>query len=174
MGTINVQYFASVDWSLWQLRTLLGPREGEKPGEGSAWRFVRQMIRYRACNYFFLQEKIKDGTRFRQIIISLPAISIRTRISVWNAWSIVSTRKMMVLTLWSDTAVVLVEPSLLVLVADTIPRTTAAINTARNRWRFRVMRSTGLVGTGLSVSCSLRKDISMLGFRTCRNGDLQV
>jgi hypothetical protein len=62
---------------------------------------------------------------------------------------------MIVLTLWSDPEVEPVEPSLLVCVADTIPSTTAVISAARNTWRFRVMRSRGFVGAGLSVSCSL-------------------
>lgn len=54
MGTINVQYFASVHCLLWQLRTLLGPGEGARPGVGLAWHVERQMTRYCACKYFFL------------------------------------------------------------------------------------------------------------------------
>lgn len=71
---------------------------------------------------------------------------------------------MIVLTLRSDLEVALVEPSLLVSVADTIPRTTAAISITRNAWRFRVMRSRGLVGAGLSVSCSLPNEINIVRF----------
>jgi len=54
MGTRNVQYFASIHCLLWQLRTLLGPGEEEKPGVKSAWHFVSQMIRYCACKHPFL------------------------------------------------------------------------------------------------------------------------
>jgi len=60
---------------------------------------------------------------------------------------------MIVLALRSDFEVALVEPSSLVCVADTISRTTAAINAARNT--CGAMSNEGFGGTGRFISCSL-------------------
>jgi len=65
MGTINVHHsIASIHCLLWQLRMPLGPGEGKRPGEGSAWYFVHQMIGCCTWKYFFLKGEIKNETRF--------------------------------------------------------------------------------------------------------------
>jgi len=86
-----------------------------------------------------------------------PVSSIFARISVWNAWSTVSTRKMIALTLRNVSPVFMVcALELWAMVVPEIPNATAPVKTNLNNERLRVMRRIKLLWGGLPLSDSLK------------------